>query len=150
MSVGTSDQDNNTLLSPAMHWLRRGLTRKLTLLLAALLALQLGIGIFGVLHIGAESSFINDTGRQRVRTLAIGQLARQGMNEPAWHDAPRVSLHDAILAYDEAFDRFGKMGSGLAVKQWSGYIIRDCPTSCRWAVSLSVGFRQTHARVRRD
>ena len=69
-------------------WLGRTLTRKFVLLLVGFLmlqTLQLGIGIYGVLHIGEEAAgLVNEAGRQRYRTLLLGTLARQAVADGAW------------------------------------------------------------------
>jgi len=69
------------------NWLGRTLARKFMLLLAgflALQALQLGVGISGLLHIGEEAAgLVNEAGRQRYRTLLLGTLARQAVADGA-------------------------------------------------------------------
>jgi len=69
------------------NWLGRTLARKFMLLLAgflALQALQLGVGISGLLHIVEEAAgLVNEAGRQRYRTLLLGTLARQAVADGA-------------------------------------------------------------------
>ena len=76
------------MISRIRNWSGRTLTRKFVLLLAgflALQALQLGFGIYGVLHIGEEAAgLVNEAGRQRYRTLLLGTLARQAVADGAW------------------------------------------------------------------
>ena len=67
------------MISRIRSWFGRSLVRKFALLFAGFLllqALQLGVGIFGIMHIGEEGAAINEAGRQRYRTVLLGTLAR--------------------------------------------------------------------------
>jgi diguanylate cyclase (GGDEF)-like protein len=88
------------------HWLGRTLTRKFTLLLAgflALQALQLGAGLYGLLHISEEASgLVNEAGRQRYRTLMLGTLARRAVSEGAW----TAEGHGRFVAVWKEYERY--------------------------------------------
>ncbi|MEK7840792.1 MAG: HAMP domain-containing protein, partial [Pseudomonadota bacterium] len=91
------------------NWLGRTLTRKFTLLLAGFLALQtlqLGVGIFGVLHIGEEGAAINEAGRQRYRTVMLGTLARGAMAAGAWSAEQRALYSATLTDYERYFTSF--------------------------------------------
>src|SRR3989304_893433 len=91
-----------------MNWLSQTLTRKLTLLLAGFLALQtlqLGVGIFGVLHVGEESAAINDAGRQRMRTYHLLYLTHEALEFHSWPSEGRKIVDDVLADYDAGSDR---------------------------------------------
>ena len=76
----------------------------------ALQALQLGVGISGLLHIGEEAAgLVNEAGRQRYRTLLLGTLARQAMADGAW----TAEGHEQFLAvwkeYEFYFAEFQRL-----------------------------------------
>ena len=87
-------------------WLGRTLTRKFTLLLAgflALQALQLAVGVYGLLRIGEEASgLVNEAGRQRYRTLMLGTLARRAATEGAW----TAEGHGQFIAVWKEYERY--------------------------------------------
>ncbi len=87
-------------------WLGRSLTRKFVLLLSGFLllqALQLGFGIYGVLHIGEEAAgLVNEAGRQRYRTLLLGTLARQAVADGAW----TAEGHARFMAVWKEYERY--------------------------------------------
>lgn len=98
------------MISRIRNWLGRTLTRKFTLLLAgflALQALQLGVGVFGILHIGEEEAgLVNEAGRQRYRTLLLGTLARQAVADGAWTAARRGRFIAVEKEYERYFSEF--------------------------------------------
>ena len=78
----------------------------------ALQALQLGVGISGLLHIGEEAAgLVNEAGRQRYRTLLLGTLARQAMADGAW----TAEGHEQFLAvwkeYEFYFAEFQRLAA---------------------------------------
>ena len=80
--VPRSDPAFAVMISRIQNWLGRTLTRKFTLLLAGFLALQvlqLGVGVFGILHLGEEGAFSNEAGRQRYRTLLVAVRAEEAL-----------------------------------------------------------------------
>ncbi|OFZ67196.1 MAG: hypothetical protein A2V79_01180 [Betaproteobacteria bacterium RBG_16_56_24] len=89
-----------------MSWLGQTLTRKFMLLFAIFLALQaaqLGVGIFGILHIGEEAAgLVNEAGRQRYRTLLLGTLVRQAEADGAW----TAERHEQFLAVEKEYERY--------------------------------------------
>lgn len=91
-----------------VHWLSQTLTRKFMFLLAGLLALQilqLGIGIFGILHVGEESAAINEAGKQRMRMYHLLYLTHEALEYRSWPSEGR-SIVDGVLAdYDAESDR---------------------------------------------
>ncbi len=87
--------------------LRRTLTLKFVLLLVGFLvlqAVQLGIGIFGVLQIGNDGAHINQIGKQRARTLLMGNMVRHAVNTGSWQ-AEEYARFEAILDEYAAFFR---------------------------------------------
>lgn len=86
-----------------MNWFSRTLTRKFTFLLAGFLALQafqLGIGIFGILHVGEESAAINEAGRQRMHIYKLLFLTHEALESSSWPSEGRAIMGDVIAAYD--------------------------------------------------
>ena len=94
-----------------MAWFGRTLTRKFALLLAGFLVLQafqLGVGIFGTLHVGEEmGALINDAGKQRFRTLLLGTLSRQAVAAGGWSGASRETFARTLADYEHYFMEFG-------------------------------------------
>lgn len=91
-----------------MNWLGRTLTRKFTLLLAGFLALQvlqLGVGIYGVLHIGEEGAAINEAGRQRMRTYHLLYLTHEALEFHSWPSEGRKIVDSVLADYDAESDR---------------------------------------------
>ena len=87
-------------------WLGRTLTRKFILLLVGFLCLQgaqLFIGVFGNLHLGGEAALINDAGRQRLRTLQLGNLTHQAVIAGSWSPAQRQAFDDTLADYEGYF-----------------------------------------------
>jgi diguanylate cyclase (GGDEF)-like protein len=82
------------------------LTRKLVALLLAFIAVQaveLFLDIRGLSHLGEEAAFINQAGKQRMRTLLLEHLAHGvGAHEPG----ARTRLTDTIRAYEAQLDEF--------------------------------------------
>jgi diguanylate cyclase (GGDEF)-like protein len=103
------------MISPIQHWLGRTLTRKFTLLLAgfmALQALQLGVGISGILHISEEAAgLVNEAGRQRYRTLLLGTLARQALADGAWTVERREQFTAVRKEYELYFAEFQRLAA---------------------------------------
>lgn len=91
-------------------WLGHTLTRKFTVLLAgflALQALQLGVGVFGILHIGEQAAgLVNEAGRQRYRTLLLGTLARQAVSDGAWTAQRQGRFIAVAKEYERSFVEF--------------------------------------------
>lgn len=86
-----------------LHWLNRTLTRKFTSLLAGFLvlqALQLGIGIFGILHVGEESAVINEAGRQRMRIYQLLFLTHEALESRSWPSEGRAIVDGVLADYD--------------------------------------------------
>ena len=99
--------------------LGRTLTRKFLLLLAGFLILQaaqLGAGVFGVLHAGEEGAFINEAGRQRMRTLLLASLAQEAVAAGAWRPEQRKRFDEAIAASDAYFARYDESAAGRATR----------------------------------
>ncbi len=99
-----------------MSWLGKTLTRKFTLLLAgflALQALQLGIGIFGVLHVGEESAAINESGRQRMRTYHLLYLTHEALESRSWPSEGRKIVDGILAEYDAESDRLDALAGKL-------------------------------------
>jgi len=87
-------------------WLGRTLTRKFILLLICFLLLQgaqLLIGVFGNLHLGGEAAFINDAGRQRMRTLLLASLTRQAVASGSWTQDLRPAFNENLDRYEIYF-----------------------------------------------
>ena len=87
-------------------WLGRTLTRKFILLLVGFLCLQgaqLFIGVFGNLHLGGEAALINDAGRQRLRTLQLGNLTHEAVSAGSWPPAQRQVFDDTLADYEGYF-----------------------------------------------
>ena len=100
-----------------MNWLGRTLTRKFTFLLAGFLALQvlqLGIGIFGILHIGEESAAINEAGRQRMRTYHLLYLTHEAMEFHSWPSEGRKIVDGVLADYDAESDRLDALAGKSA------------------------------------
>ena len=100
-----------------MNWLGRTLTRKFALLLAgflALQALQLGIGIFGVLHVGEESAAINEAGRQRMRMYHLLYLAHEALEYHSWPSEGRKIVDGVLADYDAESDRLDALAGRSA------------------------------------
>lgn len=99
-----------------MSFWRPTITGKFVLLLIGFLVLQagqLGIGILGILDLGAEASFIRQVGLQHTRTLLIANLGRQlQAASPQRASEARAALHAAIADYDAmAATRLPELGS---------------------------------------
>lgn len=94
-----------------MNWFGQTLTRKFILLLAGFLllqALQLGVGIFGILHVGEEmGALINDAGKQRFRTLLLGTMSRQAVASGGWTGATQETYARTLADYERHFSEFG-------------------------------------------
>ena len=106
-------------------WLGRSLTRKFVLLLVGFLmlqTLQLGIGIYGVLHIGEEAAgLVNEAGRQRYRTLLLGTLARQAVADGAWTaegHAQFIAVWNEYELYFAEFERRAASARKVSAAQW--------------------------------
>ncbi|MEK7207573.1 MAG: diguanylate cyclase, partial [Pseudomonadota bacterium] len=100
-----------------MNWFSRTLTRKFTLLLAGFLALQvlqLGVGIFGVLHVGEESAAISEAGKQRMRTYQLLYLAHEAMEFRAWPSEERKIVDGVLADYDAESDLLDALAGKLA------------------------------------
>lgn len=99
-----------------MSWLSKTLTRKFTLLLAgflALQALQLGIGIFGILHVGEEGTAINESGRQRMRTYHLLYLTHEALESRSWPSEGRKIVDGILAEYDAESARLDALASKL-------------------------------------
>lgn len=91
------------LILRSIDWLSATLTRKFVLLLAAFLclqAIQLGIGIYGILHIGKGAAFLNDAGRQRMNTLLMLNDVREAVSTGTWRESERRLLLEQIAEQD--------------------------------------------------
>ncbi|GMR04040.1 MAG: hypothetical protein BMS9Abin22_572 [Gammaproteobacteria bacterium] len=102
-----------------MIWLRRNLTGKFVLLLIGFLVLQgvqLATGLFGILHIGEEGAFINDAGRQRMRTLLLARIAHQALNSDSWQTADRRLFEDTLADYDAHFIKLAEFAATLRIR----------------------------------
>ena len=100
-----------------MNWLSQTLTRKFTLLLAGFLALQLlqlGIGIFGILHVGEQSATLNDAGRQRMRTYQLLFLAHEALESHSWPSEGRKIVDGVLADYDAESDRLDALAGKSA------------------------------------
>ena len=100
-----------------MNWLSQTLTRKFTLLLAGFLALQLlqlGIGIFGILHVGEQSATLNDAGRQRMRTYQLLFLAHEALESHSWPSEGRKIVDGILADYDAESDRLDALAGKSA------------------------------------
>lgn len=100
-----------------MNWLSQTLTRKFTLLLAGFLvlqALQLGIGIFGVLHVGREGADINEAGRQRMRMYHLLYLAHEALESRSWPSEGRKIVDGVLADYDAESDRLDALAGKSA------------------------------------
>lgn len=89
-------------------WLGGTLSRKFLLLLFGFLALQLAqiaVGIFGVLHVGQESGYINQIGKQRARTLLLGNLVRQAVNAGGWQHGNLALFESTVSSYERFLSR---------------------------------------------
>jgi nitrate/nitrite-specific signal transduction histidine kinase len=89
-------------------WLGRTLTHKFILLLIGFLCLQgaqLFIGAFGNLHLGEEAALINDAGRQRLRTLQLGNLTHEAVSVGSWLPAQRQAFGEAMVDYETYFSK---------------------------------------------
>ncbi len=94
-----------------MNWWGQTLTRKFTLLLAGFLvlqALQLGVGIFGILHIGEVGTAINDAGKQRMRTLLLGNMLRQAVTADGWSGESQKIFARTLADYEHQFAEIGE------------------------------------------
>lgn len=98
------------MTSRIKNWLGHTLTRKFTVLLVgflALQALQLGVGVFGILHIGEQAAgLVNEAGRQRYRTLLLGTLARQAVSDGAWTAQRQERFVAVAKDYERSFVEF--------------------------------------------
>ena len=89
-------------------WLGRTLTRKFILLLVGFLLLQgaqLFIGVSGNLQLGEEAVFINDAGRQRMRTLLLASMTHQAVTAGSWEPARRQAFDETLGEYETYFGR---------------------------------------------
>jgi diguanylate cyclase (GGDEF)-like protein len=87
-------------------WPGRTLTRKFILLLVGFLLLQgaqLFIGVSGNLHLGEGAVFINDAGRQRLRTLQLASLTHQAAMAGSWLPAQRRTFDETLAEYETFF-----------------------------------------------
>lgn len=109
-----------------MIWLRRSLTGKFVLLLIGFLMLQgvqLAVGLFGILHIGEEGAFINDAGRQRMRTLLLAHIAHQALDSGSWQTANRRLFEDTLADYDAHFIKLAEFAATMRTRdQMRGFI----------------------------
>lgn len=100
-----------------MNWLGKTLTRKFTLLLAgflALQALQLGVGIYGILHIGEEGAALNEAGKQRMRTYQLLYLAHEAMEFRSWPSEGRKIVDGILADHDAESDRLDALADKSA------------------------------------
>lgn len=117
-------------------WLGRTLTRKFALLLAVFLALQaiqLGVGIFSLRHLGEEAVLINAAGKQRMRLLAVRHLIHEASIAGRWQPGQREQLAGLIAEQETTYVDLrrhtekilhGDLGAtlALAVLRWQGEI----------------------------
>ncbi|MCR4303374.1 MAG: diguanylate cyclase [Gallionella sp.] len=100
-----------------MNWLNRTLTGKFTFLLAgflALQALQLGVGIYGILHVGEEGAAVSKAARQRMRTYQLLYLAHEALESRSWPSEGRKIMDDVLADYDTESDRLDAQAGKLA------------------------------------
>ncbi|MCR4347447.1 MAG: diguanylate cyclase [Sulfuricaulis sp.] len=100
-----------------MNWLGKTLTRKFIILLAgflALQALQLGIGIFGILHVGEEGTAINEAGRQRMRMYHLLFLTHEALEYHSWPSEGRKIVDGILADYDAESDRLDALAGKSA------------------------------------
>src|SRR3990172_12937867 len=100
-----------------MNWFGQTLTRKFTLLLTGFLvlqALQLGVGIFGVLHVGEEGAHINEAGRQRMRTYHLLYLTHEALEFRSWPSEGRKIVDGVLADYDAESDRLDALAGKSA------------------------------------
>lgn len=94
-----------------MQWFRQTLTRKFTLLLVGFMllqAIQLGVGIFGILHVGEEmGAMVNQAGKQRYRTLLLSTLMRQAIAAGGWSETTREQYALTLADYENHFQDYG-------------------------------------------
>jgi diguanylate cyclase (GGDEF)-like protein len=112
-----------------MNWFGRTLTRKFTLLLAgflALQALQLGVGIYGVLHIGEEGTAINEAGRQRMRMYQLLTLTHEALEFHSWPSEGRKIVDDVLADYDAESDHLDAL-----VREMANEKFREIVTAAR-------------------
>ena len=119
-------------------WLGRTLTRKFTLLLAVFLALQaiqLGVGIFSLRHLGEEAALINDAGKQRMRLLAMRHLVHEASIAGRWEPGQREQLSGLIAEQESTHADLhrhtqkilhGDLGAALAGRDALGREINRC------------------------
>jgi diguanylate cyclase (GGDEF)-like protein len=112
-----------------MSWLGRTLTRKFTLLLAgflALQALQLGVGIYGILHIGEEGTAINEAGRQRMRVYQLLTLTHEALEFHSWPSEGRKIVDGVLADYDAETGRLDALAGASANEKF-----REAVTTAR-------------------
>lgn len=110
-----------------MKWLRRSLTNKFILLLLGFLLLQtiqLGSGIFGVLHIGEVSAVINEAGKQRIRLFWMQHVVRMA-EDLKLNVANRKRLTALIEEQDAVFVLLHRHTENLS----HGYLKKDIAVS---------------------
>ena len=76
--------------------------------------LQLGIGIYGVLHIGEEGAAINEAGRQRMRTYRLLYLTHEALEFHSWPSEGRKIVDDVLANYDAESDRLDALAGKSA------------------------------------
>ena len=80
----------------------------------ALQVLQLGVGIFGVLHVGEEGAAINEADRQRMRTYHLLYLTHGALEFHSWPSEGRKIVDGVLADYDAESDRLDAMAGKLA------------------------------------
>jgi len=99
-----------------MSWLGQTLARKFTLLLAGFLVLQvlqLGAGIFGILHVGEESAAISEAARQRMRMYQLLSLTHEALEFHSWPSEGRKIVDGVLADYDAESNRLDALAGKL-------------------------------------
>ncbi len=99
------------LLERLTGWLAASLTRKFILLLIGFLVLQglqIGLGIYGILHWGEEAGFLDEAGRQRIHILALVIEAEEAVGRGRWEEEARRAYLARIAEQERVLARFAE------------------------------------------
>ncbi len=113
------------MLNSVARWFGRSLIRKFALLFAGFLllqALQLGVGIFSILHVGEESAADGEAGKQRMRTYQLLYLAHAALESRSWPSEGRTIVGGVLADYDAESDRLDALAGKLANEKFRGAV----------------------------
>jgi len=107
------------------RWLGKTLARKFSLLLAGFLVLQvvqLVVIVFAFQHISEEAAFINEAGKQRMRTLLVSSYAHSVVHPVGSRAEQQILLErlaDSVNRYGDFYARLAEFQRGRhAIANW--------------------------------